>query len=103
MAINIPAKYKEEIVVNGKNQADLMKLALETVNSLDWATKNVTSTDFYATVGFSFKSFSEVIHIEISKDTVSIESRCVGVQIYDWGKNKDNVNSFKTQLAKLLN
>jgi rhomboid protease GluP len=103
MAFSIPAKYKEEISTDGKSKTELIKIALETANALDWATKNITDRGFTALVGFSMASFSEIIKIEASDNSLRITSSCVGIQMFDWGKNKKNVNAFKTQLNKSLN
>jgi rhomboid protease GluP len=103
MAFSIPAKYKEEISVKGKTQEELMRIALETAKALEWGTRDITTTGFYAGIGFSMLSFSEVIHVLTYDDMISIKSQCVGIQMFDWGKNKKNVNAFKTQLNKLLN
>jgi hypothetical protein len=89
-----------------KSALDLFDLS---VKALDKCSFRVVKTDkdnkkILATVGISFASWGENISVEIDDDAnLSIVSKLAfPLQIIDWGKNRQNVNKFFTELQKII-
>lgn len=83
------------------NEADksLVNQSIEfAFKQLSW---NIVSSSAHKIEGhtsLSLSSWGESIIIDISDTKVIIESKCVGNQLFDWGKNKKNVESLLEQI-----
>ena len=83
------------------NEADksLVNQSIEfAFKQLSW---NIVSSSEHKIEGhtsLSLSSWGESIIIDISDTKVIIESKCVGNQLFDWGKNKKNVESLLEQI-----
>lgn len=74
-------------------------------NQLGWSYQMQSPYQFSANTGFNFISFGETITVEIySNSMVKVESKCSSpIQLVDWGKNKQNVQVFFSQLRMVAN
>jgi hypothetical protein len=69
---------------------------------------NVTASDpeagqIAATTKMGVRSWGEKIAISVSADgRTDVSSTCRGIQLVDYGKNKQNVNAFLSGLTSLL-
>lgn len=65
---------------------------------LGWDIVSLTENKIEGHTSLSLSSYGESITIDISTTKVTIESKCVGNQLFDWGKNKKNVESLLEQI-----
>lgn len=65
---------------------------------LGWDIVSLTENKIEGHTSLSLSSYGESITIDISTSKVTIESKCVGNQLFDWGKNKKNVESLLEQI-----
>jgi rhomboid protease GluP len=101
MAFGFTPKFEQSLDLNGLNPEHYLVIALDAAKQLDWTITNVTKTGFTAYTGFSMRSWNEEVNVIINEDTVQLQSRCLGNQIMDWGKNKDNLESLIAESEKV--
>ncbi|WP_432671360.1 hypothetical protein [Flavobacterium sp. SM2513] len=68
---------------------------------------NDEGTEIQATSAFSMSSWSENIKVTIRKDENVTKMKFISIcvfpmQIFDWGKNKENYRKFANELNKLI-
>ncbi len=85
--------------VDRLNTTDLTRkesyiLAWEAAKELDWNIGYLSESGFVAYTKFSLSSWSEEVQVKIEVGTISIKSECAGNQVIDWGKNRNNIDSF---------
>lgn len=83
--------------------------SLEATRNLDFdiVKENIDNGIIEFKVGVSIWSFGEKFKLTITKDTtpVTIEvtsEGSVGLQLFDWNKNKNNIENFFKELNRLL-
>lgn len=105
-----PAKYSKRIELNVSRQT--AREAIEyTLGLLSWTFSQIDADKFLVRSQLSPFSWGEKITISLTEPGVLyIESKCLPLQMIDWGKNKKNVNDFlylfeirAIRDAKLLN
>lgn len=94
MAVGIFPKYVREISLNELTSEQFLAVALDTALFLHWNISYFNDQGFVAYSGYSIGSWGEEIKANILENSVCLQSVSVGVQIYDWGKNKRNIESF---------
>jgi len=101
MAIGFPAKYEKTVEMH-LDRAVLREAIEGVLDTLGWSYRSDTADEFTARAPLTGFSWGERVTIHLSYDgVVSVKSKCEGVmfQIFDWGKNKQNVDSFFDLLA----
>ena len=101
MAIGFPAKYERTVEMN-LDWAVLREAIAGVLDTLGWSYRGDTADEFTARVPLTGFSWGERVTIHLSYNgAVTVKSKCEGVmfQIFDWGKNKQNVDSFLDLLA----
>lgn len=94
MAFGFPAKYSERIELNVSRQT--AREAIEyAANLRGWSLSQPDSDTFTTRTQMSGFSWGEAISISLSEGGIlNVESKCYPFQIFDWGKNKQNVTQF---------
>ncbi|MBN3583738.1 rhomboid family intramembrane serine protease [Algoriphagus aestuarii] len=92
MRIGFTPKYILDFSNYEKDNDRLLILALEAVKQLNWNLSYVDNSGFIAYTNFSIFSWSEEVSVQIKDDQIKIKSECTGVQIFDFGKNENNVS-----------
>lgn len=102
MAFGFPAYFIESRVFN-QRQDELSAILQSALNNLGWRYKLLSDNEFRANIAISFLSWGETLEIRIfSGGRVQVESKCIyPLQCFDWGKNKENVETFFAQVEKL--
>ena len=103
MAFGFSPKYEQEISITGLDHIRAYVQAVETAKELGWSAGFYSETGFVAYTGFSALSWGEEIRVIFSNDTIRLKSECTGAQIYDWGKNKNNVRQFISKFQNCQN
>ena len=91
MAFGFSPKFVQDYNLANLDKEHFFVLALEAASKLDWNVSFVSETGFIAYTNFSLSSWSEEVTIKIGNDAANIKSECMGSQMMDWGKNKQNV------------
>jgi hypothetical protein len=69
------------------------------VEKCSWRIDSVHGQQVVLSAPFSFRSYGETVTIQIDGNSVRIYSRCTFIlQIFDWGKNRANVNLVEREL-----
>ena len=102
MAFGFPwANYKEK-VDTPFDKEELRSAVLRTFKQLGW-TPELRGPDKYRVLlrDPDGRSLDEYVTVTLlGSGAFMIKSRCVYIQIVDWGKNKEHVEEFKSQFAK---
>ncbi|MFZ4581789.1 MAG: rhomboid family intramembrane serine protease [Paludibacter sp.] len=94
MAFGITPKFKRELKPDDITTEQFLVVAFETAKKLDWSISQLSENGFIAYTKTSFSSFGEEFRITIDGEVAVLESKCVGSQLVDWGKNKANTDLF---------
>mgnify|MGYP001219223479 FL=1 len=92
MAIGFPAYHIQRLNLRDTNLRVSVSAALEQTG---WTVLETTKHSIRAKIGINLWTFGETIQITFIDDkTIEIHSKCrLPTQIFDWGKNKRNVNT----------
>ena len=100
MAIGFPARWCETRDMD-RPKALLREVAQAAFEILGWRGVEVAGEGFRVKVSLSLWSWGERVVVRIDRGRVACESRCV-VGVFDWGKNRENVESFFAALDAAL-
>ena len=94
MAIGLPASYTGSADLGGSRQA-AREVIRSVMGLLGWEYSELHADLFIAKIPVSGSSWGERITVTLeSPGRVVIKSSCLDFQVFDWGKNKKNVNDF---------
>jgi len=96
MSIGFPPKYEKTVEMH-LDRAVLREAIAGVLDTLGWSFRSDTADEFVARAPMSGFSWGERVTIHLSYNgAVTVRSKCEGVmfQIFDWGRNKRNVDSF---------
>ena len=94
MAFGLPAAYETEIDLVGSRQTARSAI-LATLELAGWSFVSPESDFFIAQVPMSGLSWGETFTISLADEGIArIRSACHGFQLFDWGKNRKNVDHF---------
>ena len=96
-------KHDQDFHLDNLNKEHFLAIAIETVFKLNWNLSFVSETGLIAYTKFSMSSWSEEVTIKIDNGIPNIKSECTGSQIFDWGKNKKNVETFLMTFEEVKN
>ena len=99
MAFGFPAKFQTERDLAGSREAarDAVRHAF---NVLGWSYSSDGPDRFQVAIGVNFSSWGETLTVTLADGTVRVESACsMPMQLFDWGKNKQNVDQFLTHFV----
>lgn len=94
MAFGFPAKFKSERGLVGSREAARHAIH-HAFSVLGWSYNSEGPDRFRVPIGVNFSSWGETITITLDAGTIRVESACsMPMQLFDWGKNKQNVSQF---------
>jgi rhomboid protease GluP len=103
MAYGFNPQYSRTLSLDGLTPERFLIIALETAKKLNWNTAFINKTGFFAYTGTSMTSWGEEIELNISWEKTTIKSKCVGMQVVDWGKNQKNIRNFESVFHQTKN
>ncbi len=103
MSFKFSAKHIEDFQFENLSKEQVLIIAIEAAKSLKWDIGHISNSGFIAYTKFSMSSFSEEVTIKINNNSANIKSVCVGTQIVDWGKNKENIKKFISSFNSIKN
>ncbi len=101
MAFGFSPKHVEEITINNITHTRFYAVAITTAEKLNWNISFLCETGFIAYTKFSMSSWGEEIQVRIMDGKVYLKSECSGSQLFDLGKNKENISDFKSTFNKM--
>lgn len=96
MAFGFSPKFEKEFLLEELTQQEFLVIAVEAAKELGWNIGTTNESGFIAYSGFSMRSYGEEIKVSINGNTVNIKSECLSNQLFDYGKNKSNVEDLIT-------
>lgn len=103
MAVGFSPKHEQIIELENLSKNEFIVIAQEVVKQLEWKPSYICETGFIAYTKFSMSSYGEELKVNIEGNTATIKSECAGSQMFDWGKNKDNVENFISRFNDIKN
>ena len=100
LAIGFPALWCETRDFD-RPKALLRKVVRAAFEILGWRGVEVVGEGFRVRVFVSLRSWGERVQVRIHDGQVTCESRCV-YGVFDWGKNRENVEMFFAALGAAL-
>lgn len=103
MAFGFSPKHEETIELNDLSKEAFFTIALEVIKKLEWNLGYISKDGFIAYTKFSMSSYGEELKVIFNDNNVTVKSQCAGSQLFDWGKNKDNVEAFISGIKETKN
>jgi len=102
MGFGFPAHFAESRIFNLRHDT-LVDSVKSTLEGLGWRYELLSANELKAKVPITPWSWGEKLTVEISSNCeMIVESRCAyPLQWFDWGKNRNNVKTFYTRLARV--
>lgn len=104
MAFGFPARFARSHSYR-LGEAELLEVAKAALTNLDWPYEVRSGTEVRARPARDARSWGEEMRVAILPGGVMrAESRCAGVrfQIFDFGKNRSNVDAFFARVDALI-
>jgi rhomboid protease GluP len=101
MAFGFTPKFEQELDLNGLDPEHYLFIAIQAAKNLNWKIANISKTGFTAFSGFSMRSWNEQVTVIVEPQNVILQSKCLGNQLWDWGKNKDNIENFISEFDRI--
>ncbi len=103
MAFGFPAKHMDKLNYNSDlTDNEINEIIKITIQALEFKIIEYKDKIFHVNTGLSNSSFGEKIIIINENNSLNIESKCKG-QLFDWGKNKQNVDGFISMFKRCVN
>ncbi len=100
MAFRFPPSYEAQPSLTGSRQA-ARDAIIYTLELLGWDYVMPDSDFFVARVRMSGMSWGETFTVSLTAEGVAeIRSSCSQFQLFDWGKNKQNVDRFLVHFSQ---
>lgn len=93
MAFGFSPKFTKDYNLDSLNREHFLVIAVEAAKQIKWNITFISETGFVAYTKFSLASWGEEVTVKISNETANIKSECTGSQVFDWNKNKENVEN----------
>ena len=88
--MDFPAHWSEEVATDNSLQ-DNQKRITNAATNFRWKLVTQTNSRFEFRTRINWKSFGEIVTVDLQPNRIQIQSRCrLVTQCFDWGKNKQN-------------
>jgi rhomboid protease GluP len=93
MAFGFSPQYAQDYQLEGLDREHFLAIAIEAIDRLELKLSKVSSSGILVYTKMSAYSWAEEITLTFGIDKVTVRSQCAGNQLFDWGKNKRNVQN----------
>ena len=100
MAFGLSPKYVQDFSLDALDKQHFLVLATEAAVKLGWSVSFASATGFIAYTKFSWSSWGEEVTVKVDNGSASIKSACTGSQLFDWGRNKKNVEALLSAIRE---
>jgi len=94
MAVGFTPTYNENIQVENFTQKEFLIILIETAKKVNWEISYESINGIIAYTNKGMLSWNAEIKIIIENNIANIKSSSIGNEMFDWGKNKRNVENF---------
>lgn len=101
MKNNLLPEYSVEFEYKNQSKSYFQILFSKAVLDLNWKINAMNNDIIKVGTSLSLTSWGEEIEILLEEEKVIITSKCIGGQIMDWGKNKENVELLLSKIEAL--
>lgn len=81
---------------------ECLVILTKAIQDLGWNIHFINESGLKAVTSFSWKSWKETVRIYIHDHQVIISSTCTIFQVYDWGKNAENIHLIELKFNDLV-
>ncbi len=103
MAFGFSPKHEQIIELENLTKEDILVISTEVIKKLEWNLSYTSEKGLIAYTKLSMSSYGEELKITIIENTATVNSVSTGSQLFDWGKNKRNVNAFISTFLEIKN
>ena len=103
MALGLAPKHTGRIALTGLTKEQALITCYEAAMNLGWRVGTVITSGFMAYTKLSLSSFGEEVVVELEDEFAKVTSHCTGNQLFDWGKNKSNLDNFEEAIRQIIN
>ena len=101
MYIGFTQKHIEVLHCDNLTTQEFLSVAIETSKILGWVPSNINETGFIAYTNNGIFSWNAEVRVKIYNGSANIQSQCRGNEIIEFGKNKENLQSFISAFNEL--
>ena len=101
MAFGFSPKHEQTVELDNLTKEEFLVIATEAVKQLEWNLSSISVKGFIAYTKLSMSSYGEELKITINENIATINSVSTGSQLFDWGKNKKNINAFTSTFQSI--
>lgn len=102
MAFGFPASFKSTVTATA-SRAELHDAVVQALAALGWKYQITGPDTCEAKVSVTMMSWGEIFTIDLSgENSLTVTSSCDRIQIFDWGKNRRNVETFLDRFFQIL-
>ena len=94
MAFGFLPKHEQTIELENLTKEEFLVISTEVIKQLEFNLSYISESGFIAYTKFSMSSYGEELKITINENTATVNSVSTSSQLFDWGKNKRNLNAF---------
>lgn len=104
MAFKLRPLYKDKLHFVGLSDMQILILALEASQKLEWNIEEVTLQGIVLNVPITLESHGEEITLDIARGSdgeISVRSQSLSIQFVDFGKNRKNIRKLKEAMEDI--
>src|SRR5271156_3324117 len=103
MAFGFPPKYIEDLPLENLGEKEFLIIALAGAKALNWKIIEANETGFTANTHYDWSSKNERVEVSMANRTPRLMSKSSRGKLWDYGKNKKNVESLIAKVNELRN
>ncbi len=103
MAIGISPKHSRDLFIPSAEREPFLAIIYEAAKQTGWNIGFVNNNGFVAYSKISFRSWGEEITVRVNNEIPYLRSECTGIQFFDLGKNKSNIEKLIAAYYHLKN
>ena len=101
MAVGFTPKHIEEVSLDKLTQPQFLALAYEAATEANWKVNYISENGLIAYTDSGIFAWNAEIQIKIENRVATIQSKSLGGEMIDWGKNKKNIVKFIASFEEL--
>ncbi|MGN7719484.1 rhomboid family intramembrane serine protease [Chitinophaga sp. 22620] len=99
--IGFPPRYGTTYSLENRSSAEQLTIFWLAVEKMDWQVSEVTPNSITAFTNFSLRSWNEQVSIRFAAEEIGLFSVSTGVQVLDFGRNRQNIKRLLKAVAAI--
>ena len=96
MSFGLTPHYKTTLYLDSLTHEQFLILAIDIATQLEWNIYHISDAGLIAFSGKSRIKWKGKVTLRIEDDLVTLRSESIGSEMFDWGKNRANIERFET-------